>query len=203
MFLLEDLHKTVPFHSLLTFGDVVGFFIVWPYLSSWLIPVIAQAKNISQPENVTEDCLLLFIPSFVIASCGREDAEMCCSLGLGCFHRCLSPCQGEPGWCVVPEAGLQCRAGAPGQDALWQLIRRLWWCPGSGVTAVSTGNDRDVPCSLTNGRFKSAALTWFPLKPETEQWGSHLWLLWAALILNPFREAEGLYSLSVWSLYLF
>lgn len=45
MFLLEDLHKTVSFHSLLTFGDVVGFFIVWPYLSSWLIPAIAQAKK--------------------------------------------------------------------------------------------------------------------------------------------------------------
>lgn len=40
------------------------------------------------------------------------------------------------------EAGLGSRAGAPGWDALWQLIRRPWWCPGSGGTALSTGSGK-------------------------------------------------------------
>lgn len=169
MFLLEDLHKTVTFHSLLTFGDVVGFFhYVTIFIQLANSCCHCQVRNISHPEDVTEDCLLLFIPSFVIASCWREDAEVCCSLGLGCFHRCLSLCQGWARLACGSRGRLAMQSGAPGQDALWQLIRRLWWCPGSGVTAVSTGNDRDVPCSLADGRFKSAALTWFPLK--TSNW---------------------------------
>lgn len=39
------------------------------------------------------------------------------------------------------EAGFGSRAGAPEQDVLWQLIRRPWGCPGSGVTAVFPGSE--------------------------------------------------------------
>lgn len=178
---------------------------MWPYLSSLLIPVvIAQVKNISQPENVTEQCLLLFIPSFVIASCWRGMQRCAALLAWDASTDACVCVRAEPGWCVVQRGrfAMQSRSTRAGctmaahQEAV--VVSRHW---GNSSVPWEWIEMCLAPWLMEGSKVQPWPGS--PLKPETEQWGSHLWLLWASLILNPFREAGGQYSLSVWSLYLF
>lgn len=103
-------------------------------------------------------------PQLSIASCCREDAEVCCSLWGG-FYNLLVGATKEPAWFMV----------AGGRSTIQSSSTRAggWYGSSSGgpggVRAVvwqqrPLGLKKAVPCSSADGRLKGAALTWLAIK---------------------------------------
>lgn len=139
-------------------------------------------------------------PQLSIASCRREDAEVCCSLWGG-FYNLLVGATKEPARFMV----------AGGRSTIQSSSTRAggWYGSSSGgpggVRAVvwqqrPLGLKKDVPCSSADGRLKGAALTWLAIKKTSWRMNVRergLWILCATLILNPFGGQKALFSVNM------
>lgn len=197
----------VTFHLLVTFGDVVVFF----HCVNIFIQLAKSCCHcLGEKYFPAWECHRAmfppFIPSVVLASCWREDAEVCCCPGLGCFHSCLSLCQGWARLVCAPGGRFMIRSRstraactvATHQEAL--VVSRQW-----GNSSVHW--EWKEMCLAPRLMEGSIVQPWpgSPLKTKTGGWtvGESSLIVVGYPDTEFFRRGRRPYSLSVWSLYLF